>query len=508
MPATLTYPGVYLEEVPSGVRPIAGVATSLAAMIGWAARGPTDRAVLVTSWSDFERQFGGLDGRSLLGYSVLHFFNNGGQLAHIIRLVADGQSGTTAPATAAVELNGRLRVRARNPGAWANRFRVRVRNLAGGRFRLAVADVVDGREVEVEPFENLSMLATDARHVVNVLAEESQLIRAEILANSTTAPADTTEPSPGLGSTTAGTDGTVLAPDSADFHRVLQSAGGAGGVNLLDRVDLFNLLCVPGETDATELGNLQRYARGRRAFVIADCAETATFTTLQSGPAAGLTGADGINGALYFPWVNAPDPLQEGRPRSYPPCGFVAGIFARTDATRGVWKAPAGTDASITGASSLRQTLNDQENGQLNIRAVNCLRLLPPYGHVVWGSRTLRGNNDLGSEWKYVPVRRTALFLEESLRRGLQWVVFEPNDEPLWAQIRLNVGSFLQTLFRQGAFQGSSPREAYFVKCDRETTTAADQNLGIVNILVGFAPLKPAEFVVLKIQQIAGQTAA
>jgi len=140
----------------------------------------------------------------------------------------------------------------------------------------------------------------------------------------------------------------------------------------------------------------------------------------------------------------------------------------------------------------------------LNPLGINCLRTFPVYGTVVWGARTIDGNDQRGSEWKYVPVRRMALFLEESLYRGTQWVVFEPNDEPLWAQIRLNIGAFLQGLFRQGAFQGKSAKEAYFVKCDRETTTQADINLGIVNILVGFAPLKPAEFVVLKIQQIAG----
>lgn len=514
MPASLTYPGVYLEEVPSGVRPIAGVATSLAAFVGWAARGPTDRAVLITSWSDFERQFGGLDARSLLGYSAYHFFNNGGALAYIVRLVADGQNGTTAPATASVTFdtgavapNRRLVVSARNPGAWANRHRIRIRDVGGGRFRLAVLEVVDGNEVEVEPFESISMVATDARYVVNVLREESQLVTADNPDASTTIPSNTTDgSSPGLGSTVAGTDGTVLNPDTADFERVLQATG--TGYSLLDRVDLFNLLCVPGETTPSVLQTVQAFARAHRAFVIADCDDAANFASLQNGPNASLTGNDAINAAFYFPWVNAPDSLQQGRSRAFPPCGFIAGIYSRTDAQRGVWKAPAGTEASLTGATSLAQTLNDLENGQLNIRAVNCLRLLPPYGHVVWGSRTLRGNNDVGSEWKYVPVRRTALFLEESLRRGLQWVVFEPNDAPLWAQIRLNVGSFLQGLFRQGAFQGSSPREAYFVKCDAETTTAADQNLGIVNILVGFAPLKPAEFVVLKIQQIAGQTAA
>ena len=152
--------------------------------------------------------------------------------------------------------------------------------------------------------------------------------------------------------------------------------------------------------------------------------------------------------------------------------------------------------------------MSDAENGHLNQGGINCLRTLPVHGQVLWGSRTLHGDNDRGSEWKYVPVRRMALFLEESLYRGTQWVVFEPNDEPLWAQIRLNVGAFMQNLFRQGAFQGRSPREAYFVKCDRETTTRNDINRGIVNILVGFAPLRPAEFVVIKIQQMVGQVEA
>jgi phage tail sheath protein FI len=144
------------------------------------------------------------------------------------------------------------------------------------------------------------------------------------------------------------------------------------------------------------------------------------------------------------------------------------------------------------------------ENGELNPLGINCLRSMPAIGPVVWGSRTLKGDDRLASEWKYIPIRRLALYIEESLYRGTQWVVFEPNDEPLWAQIRLNVGAFMHNLFRQGAFQGSTPREAYFVKCDKETTTQNDRNLGIVNIVIGFAPLKPAEFVIIKIQQIAG----
>jgi hypothetical protein len=180
-------------------------------------------------------------------------------------------------------------------------------------------------------------------------------------------------------------------------------------------------------------------------------------------------------------------------------------MFSRTDTTRGVWKAPAGLDTTLAGVAGLVVPLTNAENGELNPLGINCLRTMPAAGQVIWGARTRVGDDRLASEWKYVPVRRTALFLEESLYRALQWVVFEPNDEPLWAQIRLNVGAFLNSLFRQGAFQGSTPREAYFVKCDKETTTQNDIDRGIVNILVGFAPLKPAEFVVIKLQQIAGQ---
>jgi len=172
-----------------------------------------------------------------------------------------------------------------------------------------------------------------------------------------------------------------------------------------------------------------------------------------------------------------------------------------------VWKAPAGTEASLTGVNGVAVPLNDQQNGVLNPVAVNCIRNFNVYGTVIWGARTTQGNDEIGSEWKYIPVRRTALFIEESLFRGLKWVVFEPNDEPLWSQVRLNVGAFMHNLFRQGAFQGKTPQEAYFVKCDKETTTQNDINLGIVNIVVGFAPLKPAEFVVIKIQQMAGQIA-
>jgi hypothetical protein len=203
--------------------------------------------------------------------------------------------------------------------------------------------------------------------------------------------------------------------------------------------------------------------------------------------------------------LNAPDPLQQGRINQFPPCGFVAGLYSATDASRGVWKAPAGIDASLTGESGPSVPLTDLQNGTLNVQGINCIRNFPVYGDVIWGARTLRGNDQLASEWKYVPIRRLALFLESSLYDGTQWVVFEPNDERLWSQIRLNVGAFMQGLFLQGAFQGTTPQQAYFVKCDGENNPQASIDQGIVNILVGFAPLYPAEFVVIQIQQMAGQ---
>jgi phage tail sheath protein FI len=211
------------------------------------------------------------------------------------------------------------------------------------------------------------------------------------------------------------------------------------------------------------------------------------------------------NAAAYFPRIRAADPLDNNRQRSFGNAGAMAGLYARTDSARGIWKAPAGTEAVLRGVQALDVQLTDGENGVLNPLGLNCLRNFPAFGPLAWGARTLAGSDQAASEWKYVSIRRLALFLEESLYRGTQWVVFEPNDEPLWAQIRLTIGAFMNTLFRQGAFQGRSPREAYFVRCDSTTTTQADIDLGIVNIIVGFAPLKPAEFVIVKLQQMSGQ---
>ena len=210
-----------------------------------------------------------------------------------------------------------------------------------------------------------------------------------------------------------------------------------------------------------------------------------------------------VNAAVYFPRIRAVNPLNAEHVESFPPAGAIAGVLARTDAQHGVWKPPAGREASLRGVSGLARPLASEEVGELTRIGINCLREISPSRPVVWGARTAAGADSPASEWKYLSVRRTALLIEESLYRGTQWAAFEPNDEPLWATLRTSIGDFLHTLFRAGAFQGASPRDAYFIWCDRSTTTAADIGRGVVNILVGFAPLKPAEFIPLRIQLTA-----
>jgi phage tail sheath protein FI len=298
-----------------------------------------------------------------------------------------------------------------------------------------------------------------------------------------------------------GTTPTTAAPYSGD-------PANKTGLYALEDVDLFNLLCVPEISDKAFdptdfLTEAIGYCEKRRALVLLDLPPSVQ-TRVDAEVWLGTTGATlrRRNAAAFWPRFIASDPLQSGASKSYAPSGAVAGLFARTDADRGVWKAPAGTTASIQGAINLDYKLTNDEQGTLNPLALNCLRSFPVFGIVSWGSRTMMGADALADDYKYIPVRRLALFLEESLYRGTQWVVFEPNDEPLWAQIRLNIGAFMHLLFAQGAFAGQTPRDAYFVKCDKDTTTLADVDLGRVNIVVGFAPLKPAEFVIIQIRQI------
>jgi phage tail sheath protein FI len=292
----------------------------------------------------------------------------------------------------------------------------------------------------------------------------------------------------------ASPDVPVLAGTAA-FSTLLAVPAGLAG---LDEVP-FELLSAPGETRTEVLAQLQAYCVNRRAFLIADAAADATVDSLAEGAPAALSASGGANAALYWPWVIASDPLASGAGRTYPPSGFVAGVYARTDAQRGLWKAPAGIEATLIGAVGLAHAITDVEQGRLNPVAINPLREFPT-GRVVWGARTVAGTDTANSEWKYVPVRRLALFIQRSLDEGLAWVTFEPNSETTWARVRGSVSAFMNTLFRAGAFQGGKASEAYFVRCDASVITAADVDAGLLNCMVGFAPLKRAEFIHLIFQ--------
>jgi len=611
MPITPTYPGVYIEEVPSGVRAITGVATSIAAFVGFFSRGPlTGKARRLLSFADFEREFGGIHAESLASYAIHQFFSNGGQQAWVARSAKQG-TAKAAKITLKDSTNANaLTLQAASEGAWGNRLRVDVDygTTLADTFNLTVSEVRDGVAVQTEAFRNLAMAPSDRRFVVRVLADESRLVRAsspgtklplqtgsvsklltdlttlvfstggahkELKVNDTPVPialegtgivrpatlaelatrlqrairaahADLRKvtvavlrtASGGYLRVKAGTDEAsakveLTEPLAAELgfasnvqQYALGAASGDEGADgdlpepqdlqaALERFDpdeLINLLSVP-DTDrldddqaATVIASVTEYAEKRRAFYIVDPPNPSGTGRDREAIEEWLDGQGSLrhrNAAAYFPRVIVGDPLDGNRPRAIPNSGTLAGLYARTDVERGVWKAPAGIEATLR-VLRLEHSLTDAENGILNPRGLNSLRAFAVAGNVSWGARTLVGVDELTSEWKYVPVRRLALFLEESLYRGTQFAVFEPNDEPLWAQIRLNVGAFMQRLFTQGAFQGKSPREAYFVKCDRETTTQADIDAGIVHIVVGFAPLKPAEFVILKFTQIAG----
>jgi hypothetical protein len=565
---------VYIEEIPSGVRTITGVPTSITAFLGRTIRGPVDDPVVVNNFGEFESVFGGLGLAYPVSYAVRDFFQNNGGQAIVVRLYKPAPTPTPTPTgtpvptptpaptptptptgtpvptpttpgaggAATLAVDG-LTLVAANPGQWANdRLAVKVDyvgtddpevakrfGVASNRlFNLSV--VYNPQGLPAPPTEqHFNVTIKEApgsplspRRIDRVLQQESRLIRVlgdvpDTRPTETTAKKDPTNPKNKPGDLDTFQGGAASAELKAEDIVGKQDA--KTGMFALEKADIFNLLCIPpdergGSTDNAVYQDALTYCVNRRAMLIVDPPnEWGGANGLLTDPrgkltALGLSGPEARNAALYFPRVHQADPLRDGQTDVFVPCGIVAGVMARTDVQRGVWKAPAGIDANLSGIQGLEVPLTDDENGRINPLGINALRTFPIIGSVAWGARTMRGADQLADEYKYVPVRRLALYIEESLFRGTQWVVFEPNDEPLWAQIRLNVGAFMQNLFVQGAFQGTTRNQAYFVKCDKETTTQNDINLGIVNIVVGFAPLKPAEFVIIKIQQIAGQVEA
>lgn len=609
-----TYPGVYVEELPSSTRTISAVTTSVTAFVGHTRRGPLNEPVRVTGFTEFERRFGGLSAQSPLAYAVHQFFGNGGSVAVIVRVAKAGSGKAACVVLESTEGHSETRVlevHAKEPGVWGNGLRVAVdydTQACDETFNLRVYDAKgDARE----SFNGLSMDEGSASYAPTVVGAGSRLIRVEAVGEGRPDPSGTVSKPFGHELPDLAVDLTVkigdverefrlydadcdgeapssvaelalllerklrALPDAPGKHAfagvevtafgrriqvvagstdpedvvrflgecandlgleasvnppvfpleggedgeapgprdLIGSEAGKTGIQALRGTPDVNLLSLPElasyektEDALTVISAAQRLCEERRMFLLVDA--PATWVSVDSARA-GLAAFDAVRGnhaGLYFPHLQLTDPLT-GRLRAFPPSGAVAGVIARTDSERGVWKAPAGTEAQLVGVHSLTVDLTDRETGLLNPLGVNCLRTFPLTGPLVWGARTLEGSDALESAWKYVPVRRLALHVEESLQRGLQWVVFEPNDESLWQQIRLSASSYLHTLFRQGAFKGSTPREAYFVKCDSETTTDEDVANGVVNVLVGIAPVRPAEFVVVKIQQTSGQFA-
>jgi uncharacterized protein len=509
MTIPLTYPGVRVVEVPSTVRTIVGVPTSITAFIGRARRGPIDLPQTVNSFAEFTRIFGDVWTESALAQHVADFFRQGGGAAVVVRVHRAKAGDTTKLVFGSA--TGTLTLEAASPGTWGTRLsatldRVTRDNADAKLYRLTLADTAPNGRTEV--YDNVSIDPTSPNRLNLVLEQRSTLMRVSgnLPTTAVIGPAEVVTKTWGAAAD-GGTDGDPVT-DAEYVGGTLASQ--KKGIYALDRTDDVNLIVVPpyavGDIGAQVRTDVLAYARTRRAIFVMD--PPMGWTDVAKAVEGKVGAADfpvDENAAVYFPRVRQPDPTADGLITTVAASGSVAGVIASTDAQRGVWKAPAGLDARFLGVDSLDLPLTDEEIGRLNPVGVNCLRAAPGVGPVVWGARTRVGADRLSSQWKYLPIRRTALYIEESLYRGLTWAVFEPNDEPLWSQIRLNVGAFMNGLFRQGAFQGTAARDAYFVKCDKDTTTQADRDLGVVNIDVGFAPLKPAEFVVLRLQQMAGQ---
>jgi phage tail sheath protein FI len=505
MPIPVKYPGLSVQEIPSGNAPITGVETSSTAFVGRTVIGPL-APTHCYSFTDFARAFGGRAAGYPLGDAVRDFFSNGGSHAIIVRVfkapVGTGDGLARAP-------GGGLTLAAATPGAWANgRLLMSIDPAAASPelFDLTLTDKTPDGSQTVESFRKLSISGDAGQQTLDqVLETQSQFARVPGDRLPTATPTAVTDVPFAGGADSAGLTAADLTGDPE-----LRS-----GIYALDNVDLFNLMCIPPDPADADYGDLETlyqaaalYCLKRRAMLIldppkawSDHARQGRIDQIQPTDL-GIGGPEleARNCAVYFPRIRKTDP-ETGQIVTFPPCGAIAGIYAATDSARGVWKAPAGITAGIAGIVGLELDLSDDQNGQLNPAGINSLRNFPIVGPVVWGARTLRGADVLSDDYKYVPVRRLALYIEESLYRGTKFAVFEPNGETLWSTLRQTIGTFMADLSRQGAFYG------YHVTCDGTTTTQDDIDRGVVNVRVAFAPVKPAEFIVLQIQQLAGQTA-
>ena len=551
MPLSYSYPGIYIQELPLSTHTITPAPTSITAFVGYTHPWKTaafNTAVQLFSFTDYETYFGGLYTSGLVdsdvAQAVYAFFLNGGNNAYVVGLQPEALVGTVSKGQFGNDpddfaFQAQLLPDSTIPSVGMQFYALEpcdivpmtatitnLRNSTG--VTPAVYDTFDliltyGTRVEVYRSINLTIPQGSANSLDKLINGISTLVTVEPISGTSygtafpyVSPALPVPPAPvnfTLGTITTYPTAPSPLPSGftgsfspADFLPVFQANSS------LDNVEIFNLLLVPAVSDNTVLSAALSFAERKRAFAIVDPPPQATAFQIPGSvlpPIASLIGGipTSQNGAIYFPYLKTTDPISS-LPTSVAPSGYVAGVFATTDSTRGVWKAPAGIGTPLLGTTGPVATgvMNDMQQGVLNLDSINCMRTFSN-STVVYGARTLVAGNTAFAQSKYVPVRRMTLFIEQSLVSSLTWVVFEPNDEPLWISIRMTIEAFLLSLFNQGALQGSTPSQAFQVKCDSTTTTPADQQNGIVNIVVGVALLKPAEFVVITISQLAGQTA-
>jgi uncharacterized protein len=506
------HPGVYIEEIERGPRPIDGVDTSTAAFLGETERGPT-KPKLVTSYNDYKRWFGGVfDANKYMPYAVSGFFENGGSEVFVSRIVAN-------PAQAATATFGDLIVNAVGPGPFGNRIFVEIKpstttvpdpaqpnaSIPVG-FCIQIAywsSVPSGfagfnpitdtqtlpRPALTEDFDDLVFDEASADYFRKRVNNNSALIALDLVSS----PAQPPNVAAATGLLANGTDAGTL-PTTADYKgEALDPSKRTGlGALLLDDYREVALVYEPGVTDKAHLVDLISHCENQRyRFAVIDCESNAgdpgsvdPRTNIQESQYA----------AFYYPWIYISDP-QTGARKKVPPGGHMLGIYARTDSERGVFKAPA--NEVVRGALDLEYTVDEGTQNILNPRGVNAIRNFLGRGILLWGARTLSSN----SLWKYVPVRRLFIFLEHSIYDGTQWVVFEPNDERLWARVVDTITLFLRGQYRAGALMGATEKEAFFVTCDRTTMTQDDILNGRLICEIGIAPVRPAEFVIFRIFQ-------
>jgi phage tail sheath protein FI len=504
-------PGVYVEEVSSGSKPIEGVGTAVAAFVGFAEKGPVNAPTLVTNWTQFTSNFGSFVPGSYLAHAVYAYLLNGGGAAYVVRIGAGGNGSEAGAKAARAELTaaaaegeGPVRgysIEALESGAGGDDISVEVADAsepADGTFKL----IVNQRGRETEVYDNVTT-RKGPNNVVTRVKAESKLINIEETkgAGSLAVPATGSVP-------LAGGEGPSVETIDVNPDDYVGNAADRTGFAGLEAVDEVTMLSVPDLVAALEHGMIDREQfKSVQLAMIAHCELMADRVAILDTPP-GLNaqevkdfrvneaGYDSKYATLYWPWVKIMDPLS-GSPTFMPPSGTIAGIWARNDATRGVHKAPA--NEVLRGVISLETNITKAEHDQLNPVAVNCIRSFPGQGIRVWGARTLSSD----PEWRYLNVRRLFNYVEESILMGTNWVVFEPNDHKLWDSVKRTVEAFLRRVWRDNALFGQSPAEAFFVKCDAENNPPENRDAGILTVEIGIAPVKPAEFVVFRISQFA-----